>query len=73
MFQMHPDEIHAHVDFRQEIVQRGFDAARHPGDLAALRELIGRFLIAVGERVRGRQAPTENTVPIPGRVMQLAR
>lgn len=73
MFQMHPDEIHSYVDSRQEIVQQGIIASRHPGDLAGLRELIGRILIATGERIQGRQAAARTAAPIPGRVMQLAR
>lgn len=73
MFQMHPHEIHDHVQLRQEIVQEGIVAARHPGDLAGLREMIGRSLIAVGERIQGRQGAARTVAPIPGCVMQLAR
>jgi hypothetical protein len=72
MFQIHPDDIDAHVHLRQEIVQQGVSASRHPGDLAGLRELIGRFLIATGEKVRGCQAQAATSLAT-GSVMQLAR
>lgn len=72
MFQMHPDEFESHIALRQEIVQQGIDAARHPGDLAGLRAMIGRVLIAAGERIRGRDLSTTAS-PIPRRVIQLAR
>lgn len=73
MIQMHPDELHSHVDLRQDIVRQGVIASRHPGDLAGLRERIGQLLISVGERVRGHQVSVSAAAPIPGRVMQLAR
>lgn len=72
MFQIHPDDINTHIHLRQEIVQQGIDASRHPGDLAGLRDLIGRFLITAGEKVRGCQAQA-TTSQVPGSIMQLAR
>jgi hypothetical protein len=73
MFQMHPDEFQSHITLRQEIVQQGINASRHPGDLAGLRAMIGRMLIAAGQRISGRELTGSTAVTIPGRVMQLAR
>lgn len=58
MIDMHPDHAPSHIALRQEIVKQGMDAARHPGDLAAIRERIGQMLIVAGERVRGGQPRT---------------
>lgn len=72
MFQIHPVDIDAHVHLRQEIVQQGVNASRHPGDFAGLRDLIGRVLITAGEKIRGCHAQASAS-PLPGSVMQLAR
>ena len=55
MFQIHPDDAHSSVQLRQFIVRQGMAAARRPGDLAAIRERAGTLLIALGERLQGRQ------------------
>jgi hypothetical protein len=72
MFQIHPADIDAYVHLRQEIVQQGINASRHPGDLAGLRDLIGRVLITAGEKIRGCQAQAAAS-QVPGSVMQMAR
>jgi hypothetical protein len=75
MFDMHPHDSNELIELRQEIVRQGVLASRHPGDVAGIREVIGRLLITTGERIRGcqRQATPANTPPIPSRLMQIAR
>jgi hypothetical protein len=75
MFDLHPDDATERIELRQQIVQQGVMASRHPGDLAGIRDLIGRLFISTGERIRGcqRQAAESGTPPVPSRLMQLAR
>jgi hypothetical protein len=75
MFDMHPHDTNGLIELRQQIVQQGVLASRHPGDLAGIRDMVGRLLISTGERIRGcqRQATPVSTPPIPSRLMQLAR
>ena len=63
MCQIQPDDAHSSVQLRQSIVRQGMMAARRPGDLAALRERIGALLIAVGQRIQGRQASLPARMP----------
>lgn len=72
MFDTHPDHASCRIELRQQIVKQGMEAARHPGDFAALREKIGQMLITTGERVRGRRHRTILPVAPSGRVTQLA-
>ena len=75
MFDMHPDDANERIELRQQIVQQGVIASRHPGDVAGIRDLIGQFFISTGERIRGcqRQAAEAETTPAPSRLMQMAR
>lgn len=71
MIQIHPDDATTSIQLRQAIVRQGIAAARHPGDIAGLRERIGRLLISAGQRIQGRRA--ELKAPLTTRVAQLAR
>lgn len=71
MHQIHPDDAPATIELRHSIIRQGVHAARHPGDLAGMREKVGHLLIAMGKRIQGRQATLAN--PSPNRAMQPAR
>lgn len=72
MYNTHHDTDYR-IAMRQEIVRQGIRAARHPGDLAAIREKIGRALISAGERVRGSEPRTMLPATPPRRMAQVAR
>jgi hypothetical protein len=71
MHQIHPDDASSTIELRHSIIRQGVRAARHPGDLAGMREKIGHLLITAGKRIQGRQATLAS--PVPNRAMQPAR
>jgi hypothetical protein len=73
MFDLHPDQASYRVQIRQEIIQQGVSASRQPGDVSALRELVGRVLISTGERIRGQQIRMVRPDAQTARVAEMAR
>ena len=64
MFQIHPDDIDAHVHLRQEIVQQGINASRHPGDLAGYPDIAELFV----KRGPDRRVEVGTRIQPPGRL-----
>lgn len=63
MFHIHPDDARSSIQLRQSIVREGMQAARRPGDLAAVRERFGMMLISLGQRIQGRQPSLPARMP----------
>ena len=70
---IHPDHAVYQIRGRQEIVRDGIKAARQPGDVAAIREMIGQMLIHAGERIRGHQQRAALPLRPTARVAQATR